>query len=96
MQNSEIDLILKEYGLSETELIFKTNVKRLRESQADPPTLVKMAEHLGMTYGTYRLIESLSPVNVKFSTMERIAKYYGISVSKLFDVNLFQENRTLK
>ncbi len=85
MQNKEIDLILKEHGLTETELIFKSNVKKLRESLPVKPTLVEMANYLGLSYGTYRLIESLSPVNVKFETMERIAKFHGIPVSKLFE-----------
>ena len=81
-QNEEIDLILKQNGLTETELIFKENVKRLR--LGTNKTIVETANALGLKYGKYRLIESLTPVNVKFKTMERIANYYHIPVSDLF------------
>ena len=84
MLTNEVDAILKETGLTETELIFKNNVKRLRKESPGSPTLVETAEALGIKYGKYRLIESFTPVNVKFETMERIAKYYNIPVADLF------------
>jgi len=84
MQHNEIDSILKETGLTETELIFKSNVKQLRKNAPGQPTIKAFADSIGLTYGTYRLIESFTPVNVKFETMERIAKYHNISVSELF------------
>ena len=82
MQNNDIDSILKENGLTETELIFKENVKKLRLQSGT--NLVDTAAALGMKYGKYRLIESLTPLNVKFETMEQIARYYNIPVSDLF------------
>lgn len=78
----EIDSILSSNGLTETELIFKENVKKLRKRSGF--TITQTAIALGLKYGKYRLIESLTPVNVKFETIERIAKYYGIPVSDLF------------
>ncbi len=86
MQCEEIDEILKDTGLTETELIFKTNVKNLRLKYPGSPTIAEMATALGLKYGTYRLIEIFTPVNVKFETMEKIAKYHKISVSYLFKI----------
>lgn len=86
MQREEIEAILKDTGLTETELIFKTNVKRLRLNYPGAPTIVEMAKSLGLKYGTYRLIESFTPVNVKFETMEKIANYHHIPVSDLFKI----------
>lgn len=80
----EIDSILRENGLTETELIFKSKVKRLRKNYPGSPTISKMAEIIGLKYGVYRLIESLTPINVKFETMEKIARTHGIPVSDLF------------
>jgi len=82
MEKNEIDLILKESGLTVTELIFKENVKRLRLKTGE--TIYNTATAIGMKYGKYRLIESLTPINVKFETMEQIANYYGVPVSDLF------------
>ena len=84
MENQEINSILKDTGLTETELIFKTNVKNLRLNYPGSPTLMQMADSIGLKYGTYRLIESYTPVNVKFETMEKIANFHQIPVSKLF------------
>lgn len=76
--------ILTENGLTETELIFKTKLKRLRQSQPDHPTLQQTADRIGMKYGKYRLLESYTPVNVKFETIELIAQYYNIPPYELF------------
>ena len=84
MEHQEIDSILKDTGLTETELIFKTNVKKLRLNYPGSPTLMQMSDALGLKYGTYRLIESYTPINVKFETMEKIANFHQIPVSKLF------------
>lgn len=82
MDGHDIDSILKDNGLTETELIFKDNVKKLRLGTG--LTIEDTAAAMGLKYGKYRLIESLTPVNVKFETMEIIAKYHGVPVSDLF------------
>lgn len=84
MHIDDINTILKEKGLTETELIFKTKVKSLRENSPGKPTLVETANAIGIKYGTYRLIESYTPHNIKFSLLEQIANYYNIPVSELF------------
>lgn len=84
MHQDEIEQILKENGLTETELIFKENVRKLRKKSGK--TIMEAAMAMGLKYGKYRLIESLTPVNVKFETMETIANYYKISVSDLFKI----------
>ena len=84
MYPDEIEQILKDNGLTETELIFKENVRQLRLKTGD--TITEAAKKMGIKYGKYRLIESLTPVNVKFETMEIIAHYYKISVSDLFKI----------
>ena len=80
------DFILKQNGLTVTELIFKTNVKKLRKCYPGSPTITEMAEIIGLKYGTYRVIESLTPNNVKFETMEKIARTHSIPVSDLFKI----------
>lgn len=82
MQMDEIEKILKETGLCETELIFKHNIKQLRRMKKK--TIMQAATEMGLKYGKYRLMESLTPLNVKFETFELIAKYYNVSVSDLF------------
>lgn len=84
MHQDEIEKLLRENGLTETELIFKENVRRLRKKKGD--TIMTAATAMGLKYGKYRLIESLTPVNVKFETMEVIANYYKVSVSDLFKI----------
>lgn len=84
MKQDEIEQILKKNGLTETEIIFKENVRQLRLK--DGKTIVETANLLGLKYGKYRLIESLTPVNVKFETIELIAKHYNIQVSDLFKI----------
>lgn len=86
MHNNEIEAILKETGLSETELIFKSNVKKLRKNYPGSPSIMDMSKALGINYGTYRLIESYTPINVKFETMEKIARFYNIPVKELFSL----------
>lgn len=82
MSQNEIEQILRENGLTITELIFKENVRKLRQQSGE--TIISTANKLGIKYGKYRLIESYSPINVKFETMERIANYYNIKVADLF------------
>lgn len=86
MNASDVDKILQENGLTETELIFKTNVKKLRLQSKEQLTISETAQALGIKYGKYRLIESYTPINVKFETMERIAKYYQVEVKDLFSI----------
>ena len=86
MNKEEIEKILKDNGLSEAELIFKSNVKKLRVAAPGSPSMVDTAQAIGINYGTYRLIESLTPVNVKFETMDKIAHYYNVSVDVLFKI----------
>lgn len=87
MDPINIDEILIENGLTETELIFKSRVKELRLQSPGKPTISETASAIGIKYGTYRMIESMTtPVNVKFMTMEKIAKYYKIPVSHLFQL----------
>lgn len=87
MEKKDIDKLLKENGLCEAELIFKSNVKRLRLAAPGKPTMVEAAAQIGIKYGTYRLIESYTPVNVKFETMEKIADFYNVSIAELFKIN---------
>lgn len=84
MEHDEVEQILKKNGLTETEIIFKENVRQLRLKEGK--TIMETANLLGLKYGKYRLIESLTPVNVKFETMERIAKCYNIPVCDLFKI----------
>lgn len=84
MHQDEIEQILKENGITETELIFKENVRKLRKKSGK--TIMEAATAMGLKYGKYRLIESFTPINVKFETMETIANYYKISVSDLFKI----------
>ena len=79
---TDSERILTDTGLTETELIFKENVRKLRKKTGR--TIVETAEDLGLKYGKDCLIESMTPVNVKFETMERISNHYGIPVSDLF------------
>lgn len=87
MDANEIEELLQEYNLTETELIFKNNIKRLRANYPGAPTMVEVAKNIGINYGKYRLMESMTPLNVSFKTMEQIAKYYGVTVESLFHIS---------
>lgn len=69
--------------LTNTELTFKKNLIHLRKSKE--LSMKKLAELLEIDDAYYRKLENLNKsVAPRFATLEKIAKFYNIPVSQLF------------
>lgn len=68
------------------ETVFKYNLKKLRlEAHL---TKSEIAKNLGLSPGHYHNLENMNKTRTpSFATIEKIAAYYNIAASKLFEIN---------
>lgn len=68
-----------------SEIIFKQNLLRLRESQNPSANLKDTAERLNISVAYYHALEDCNRhTNPSFKILEQIANYYHIAVWELF------------
>jgi len=70
--------------MTSTEINFKNNLVKLRQQSG--LSKYKICKDIGLSYGSYSRLEDYRKETVpSFATMEKLAAYYGVTVSSLFD-----------
>lgn len=69
--------------MESSELIFRKNIIYLRHLREITPYRVAKDLGISMTY-YYYLEDYTKPINPQFSIFDKLADYYGITVSELF------------